>query len=60
LVSLRKARSEGILLENSYWRDAIWQKYYKEQLQAAHTLLGMFEESLDELTKQAEDLDMGY
>jgi len=46
LVSSRKARAEGILLEPNYWRDAVWQKYYAEQKQAAHSLLGMFEESV--------------
>jgi hypothetical protein len=46
LVSKRKAKSDGILLEPHYWRDAVWQKYYREQLQTAHTLLGLFEESV--------------
>jgi hypothetical protein len=46
LVSQRKARDLGILLENAYWKDAVWQKFYREQKQAAHTLLGLFEESV--------------
>lgn len=46
LVSFRKAKTDGILLEPNYWRDAVWQQYYKSQKQAAHSLLGMFEESV--------------
>jgi hypothetical protein len=46
LVSQRKARSDGILLEPNYWRDALWQQYYKEQKRAAQSLLGVFGESV--------------
>ena len=46
LVTQRKAKSDGILLEQNYWRDAVWQKYYIEQKRAAHSLLGVFEESV--------------
>jgi hypothetical protein len=46
LVSHRKAKVDGILLEDGYWKDAVWQKFYKEQKQTAHSLLGMFEESV--------------
>jgi len=46
LVSQRKAKLDGILLEKGYWKDPVWQQYYIHQKRAAHTLLGLFEESV--------------
>jgi hypothetical protein len=46
LVSQRKAKLDGILLEEKYWQDPVWQKYYMQQKRAAHTLLGLFGESV--------------
>lgn len=46
LVSRRKAKLDGILLEKGYWRDPVWQAYYRQQIQAAHSLLGVYEESV--------------
>jgi hypothetical protein len=46
LVAARKAKSDGILLEKYFWREPVWQNYYKTQMRVVRKLLNLYDEDI--------------